>query len=340
MKSVTLILLWISLAASAVTVDTNRSAALINQGVDSDWVKTQQALVALLSKKSGLGYQEIQTQYTVDSEFGTAVLRSYYENLPQGYDKSKLWFNLVVDEEKIHQLMLNQGIPLWPERRNEIFVWVVEEFENDVLINSEPSSEAVYWLKKWFDVMGVPVRFYDASDQDLLSFQPRDVRFLNPDLVDYINANTEVERSLLVFVKHSGSGYSYRFGLTRPDQPMLIKNLKFVELSSGLKSLALAVQEVLAEGQRVFADEFNANTVAVVVNNISDSNQLLRLMSYFDNHPLIDQYQANNLKSGQLKLMMNIKVLPDTFVKFVEEENVLQHLPLGVGNSIIFNVAQ
>lgn len=338
MKSMTLILLLISTWVSAVTVDTNRSAALIDRSVTSDWEKTQQALMAVLSKKSGLSYREITSQNLVNESFSAVVLRSYYENLPAAYGQSAQWFNLVVDEEKMHRLMLDQDIPLWPQRRSEVFVWVVEEYEDETLLSSGPDSEVVYWLKKWFDVLGVPVRFYDAADQDLLAFQPQDVRFLNPDLVDYLGANTSASMSLLVFVKHTGSGYSYRFGLARPEQSTMIKNLQFIELSSGLQSLASAVQSVLAEGQRVLANEFNANTVSVVVNNLTDADQMLRLMTYFDNHPLITQYQANQLKSGQLKLMMNIKVLPDTFVKFVEDEKVLEYLPLGVGHSLIFNV--
>lgn len=340
MKSLILILITCSFNLLATTVDTNHSAALINPANQSDWDAMKQGLLSVLSKKSGLDSNKIDSKYSVDESFKPLVLRNYFENVPANYKKGMQWFNLVVNEEKVHQIMLDQGIPIWPDRRGKLFVWVVEEIEDQSLVSASAQSEAVYWLNKWFETMGVPTEFYDSTTQDLLAFQPRDVRYLNPDLIDFIQMNHEVSAVLMVFINHTGSGYSYRFGLAQTDKQIIIKNLKFVDLAFGLKSMAMTVQQIMAEGKRLYADEFNPSTVSITVKDLNEANQMLKLFSYLDQHALIDQYQASHLKSNRLQLMLSLKVLPDTFVKFVESEGLMEHVPLDLGQSILFNWVQ
>jgi hypothetical protein len=340
MKSLLLILCGLSFCLSAATVDTNHSAVLVKPGELTEWQQNQLALRALLSKKSGLSDENISASYVVDESFKPAVLRSYYEQVPKYKGVEKQWFNLVVDENKIHQLMLSQRIPIWPDRRGTVYVWVVEEYGAQPLVHASDDSEAVYWLKKWFDVLGVPTRFYDAQAEDLLTFKPQDVRFLNPDLIDYIQADDEINMTLLVFIKHASNGFSYRFGLAEADKPVVIKNLQFLDLAAGMKSLVSFVQHVMADGQRLFADEFNDNTIAVTINDINDANNVLKLLNYLDQHALIDAYQVNQLKAKQMRMMMRIKVLPETFIKFVENEGLLLHQPLDLGRSLLFKWVQ
>ncbi len=340
MKYLLLILCGLSFCLSAATVDTNHSAVLVKPGELTEWQQNQLALRALLSKKSGLSDEKISASYVVDESFKPAVLRSYYEQVPKYKGVEKQWFNLVVDENKIHQLMLSQRIPIWPDRRGTVYVWVVEEYDAQPLVHASDDSEAVYWLKKWFDVLGVPTRFYDAQAEDLLTFKPQDVRFLNPDLIDYIQADEEINMTLLVFIKHASNGFSYRFGLAEADKPVVIKNLQFLDLAAGMKSLVSFVQHVMAEGQRLFADEFNDNTIAVNINDVNDADNILKLLNYLDQHALIDAYQVNQLKAKQMRMMMRIKVLPETFIKFVEKEGLLIHQPLELGRSLLFKWVQ
>lgn len=340
MKSLILILCAVSFGLSAATVDTNHSAVLVNPGELTTWQQSQQALTAVLSKKSGLSAANISSNYAVDERFKSAVLRSYYEQVPNLNNTNKQWFNLVVDKDLMHQLMLSQRIPIWPDGRNTVYVWVVEEHQGQPLVHASDASASVYWLKKWFEVKGVPAQFYDAGAEDLLTFKPEDVRYLNPDLIDYILAEKEVSMALLVFVKHTNNGFSYRFGLSEPEKQTTIKNLQFLDLAAGMKSLVDYVQNIMADDQRLFADEFNDNTVAVKINDVNDANHVLKLLNYLDQHALIDAYQVNQLKSKQLNLMMRIKVLPETFIKFVESEGYLLHQPLGLGNTLLFKWVQ
>jgi len=340
MRKIALLFILFCSKLFAVTVDTNNAAVLIDSGQNTSWQQMHMALAAIVSKKSGLSFDDVISSNQVDERFESVVLRKYFESIPAEFSPDQSWFNVVVDGEKMSRLMLEQGIPLWPERRNELFVWVVEELEDGQLINSSSDSEVNYWLSAWLKNKGIPASFYDYESEDLLSFQPTDVRYLNPDLIDYLNDNYDVAMSLLVFVKHTGSGYSYRMGLTKPSQETMIKNLKFLTLSSGLESLVTDVQLVMAEGQQVSADEFSLNTVSVIVNNINNAEQMLELINYFDNHALVQTFQIVNYKQAKLNLMVEIKVLPDTFIKFVENEHVLSHVPLDLGHTIVFSVAE
>ncbi len=340
MKTVLIIFCSLSICFSTVAMDSNQSAALVNPNEQSDWQQAQQALTAVLSKKSGLSDTNISAKYSIDESFKSAIIRSYHEQIPGQFAPDKQWFNVVVDNDKIQQLMLSQSIPVWPDRRGTVYVWMVEENLDQPLAHANTDSEAVYWLQQWFDILGLPSQFYNAETEDLLAFKPEDVRYLNPDLIDYIHSENEITMTLMVFVKHNSNGYSYRFGLTEPEKPSVIKNLKFLDLASGMKSLAANVQAIMANKQRLSADEFNTNTVAVTVNDISDANHVLRLLNYLDQHALIEEYQVNQLKSRQLNLMMRIKVLPQTFIKFVENDGLLVHQPLDLGRSLLFKWVQ
>lgn len=340
MRRICLFLLIFASQVDAAIVVTNQASALVDPGQLSTSEQSHQAIAAVISKKSGLPLKSILSKELSDETFGSAVLRSYFEQPPVEFASNKMWFSVVVDEAKLKARMLEQQIPVWPDRRGELFVWIVEEFEDQALISSAADSEAYYWLMKWFEQKGIPASFYDYQKNDLLDFQPRDVRFLNPDLIDFVEQNYAAAVSLFVFVKHSGNGYSYRYGLSQPGENLVIKNLKFVNLSSGLESLASDVQAKMSEGQQVFADEFSQSTISVKVNNIDNADQILGLISYFDNHALIDKYHINQLNNGQLSTMMDINVLPETFVKFVSKEKVITHLPLDLGHSIIFSMSE
>lgn len=324
----------------AVEVETDRAAALVDAEQMAVANQTQVALASVVSKKSGWSLDKIIRENVINESFNSAILRNYYQKPPAAFAHDKMWFSVVVDEAKLKQLMIEQRIPVWPDNRGQVFVWVVEELEDGQLVNAAPESAAFYWLSSWFKNKGVPAQFYDFQGEDLLAFQPSDVRYLNPDLIDFIQQSRDVNAVLLVFVKHQRSGFSYRYGFTKADQQTTIKNLKFIGLASGMETLTSEIQSALSQDQQVFADEFSKSTVAVKINDLMNPDQLLKLLSYFENHALIDAYHVNQYKNGQLSVMMNINVLPDTFVRFVNDEQVLEHLPLDLGHSIIFSMTE
>ncbi len=340
MRLIYLYLLLCTCQLAAANVVSNQAAALVNPAQLSSAEQTRNALAAVVSKKSGLPIKSILNKNLKLDDFRAAILRSYYEQPPTEFAAENMWFSVVLDEEKLKSLLLSEKIPVWPDRRGGLFVWVVEEYEGQELVNAAPDSEVYYWLTKWFEQKGIPATFYNYEANDILDFQPRDVRFLNPDLIDFVTENYESSASMFVFVSHNRNGFSYRYGLSQAGEQLVIKNLKFVDLASGLESLASDVQAYMSKDQQVFADEFSQSTVAVKVNNIENADQMLLLMNYFDNHALIDKYHINQLSNGQISAMMEINVLPDTFVKFVEKEKVINHLPLDLGRSIVFSMSE
>ncbi|MCX7554996.1 DUF2066 domain-containing protein [Marinicella sp. S1101] len=340
MKIFVILLFLVSSNIDAANIVTNQSASLVVPSEQTLWEQQRQGLIAVLSMKSGLSQRTIQAEYDVNENFRTAILRTYMERLPENMNGDKQWLNLTVDEMKLQQLMLEQRIPIWPNRRGEVFVWVVNESNDQSLQHAKNDAPAVYWLSRWFKYLGIPTQFYDASADDLLNFKPEDVRFLNPDLIDFIQANNEISKVLLVFIKDTGNGYSYRYGLTETGEQVVIKNRQFIDLSAGMLSLANDIQAAMADDQRLFPDEFKPSTVSLIINDINSANKMLDLISYLDEHPLIDNYLINQSIGEQVQLMAEIKVLPDTFVAFVEKEGALIHQPLTIGSSILFKIAE
>lgn len=340
MRILLVFLLVFSTASRAVEVETDRAAALVDVQQMTEASQAQAALASVVSKKSGWSLDQINQEGVVDESFNAAILRNYYQKPPVNIAGDKMWFSVVVDENRLKSLMIANRIPVWPDNRGQVFVWVVEELEDGQLVNASSDSQAVYWLSSWFEHKGVPTQFYDYQGEDLLTFKPADVRYLNPDLIEFVQHSYDVSAVLLVFIKHQRSGFSYRYGFTQADQQTAIKNLKFIELASGLETLASDIQVAMSKDQQVFADEFSKSTVSVKVNNLMNPDQVLRLLSYLENHALIDDYHVNQYNNGQLSVMMNINVLPDTFVRFVDNEHVLEHLPLDLGHSIIFSMTE
>ncbi len=340
MKRIILLIFLVNLSVHAETVNTNQSAALVNPQTQSKWEQQQQGLVSVLSMKSGLNQKTIKNRFNIDESFKSVILRDYFEHVPSGHNSALQWYNLVIDETRLQQLMLEQRIPVWPNGRGQVYVWVVEESADEELHHADHEAATVYWLDRWFKTLGIPAQFYDPAAADLLMFEPKDVRYLDPDLIEYVQANHAVAMVLLVFVKDTGNGYSYRYGLTQVDEKTSIKNLQFLDLASGMLTLVNDVQKAMAKNQRLYPDEFNQNTVSMIINDINTADQMLRLVDYLDHHTLIDNYLVSQLKGQQLQIMAELKVLPDTFVSFAENEGFLRHQPLDIGSNILFKVIQ
>lgn len=334
-----LIFLWLSFQVNAEVVDSNHSAALVDPVNTSDVEKTVRAIEAVISKKSGLSLAEVKQRYQHDSANNALVVRQYREDVPANMKQNQQWFHAIVDKQKMTKMMLAQGFPIWPERRAPMFVMVVAETEQQPLAYVNADADIRYWLEKWFAVLGLPAEFYNALEDDLLSFMPSDVRYLEPDLIDYIRSENEVEHVLLVFVSQTSRGYGFRIGLSKPDQPLVIKNLQFVNLGLGMQSLATTVQGELSAGQQIAADEFVPGTVALRVTDVADANQMLNLTNYFDQQPLVEAYQVNAYRAKRLDVMLRIRVKPETFISAAEQSGLLQYVPVNeLGQVMVFKM--
>lgn len=330
------------LFANSVTAqvdDLNTAAALVKEQAPQDWEQLQAALTAVVSKKTGLSETALSAQNTVDADFKSVILRHYYEQLPSDADFKGLWFHLVVDAERLNQLLIARNMPLWPPNRPSLFVWLVAESPDGILSNADGKSLSRYWLEKWLDNKGINSRFYDPLKADLLQFEPNDVSYLKPELISQVFSDYQPDYVLLVKVRDQGNGFAYRFGLSAdPDVEPIIENRQFVALSSGLKYLAAAIQEQLSSGQQIDAVEFGDFNLVVTINDINSATGMLRLWNYLQEHPLITQIQASEYKQHSLRLQVQARVGAEVLLRVFDKEKVLEYQPLGFNNQTVFKL--
>lgn len=337
MKIMIYMLCLLATAATAQMDNLNTAAALVDRQVSQDNSQIMAALAAVISKKSGLSEAEIRQQGWLDDSFKNVVLRHYYEQLPAGVDYSGFWFHVVTDSNRLNQMLIDRNVPLWPPNRPNVFVWLVEEQPDGSLSHAASDSVAQYWLEKMLKNKGIEHQFYNSMDAELLQFKPEDVSYLNPDLVEKVYQDYQPDQVLLVKLRHYGSGYSYRAGLFETvDSEAHIENRQFVALSEGLGFLATSIQQRLADGQRIEAGEFGDFTLAVTINDINGATAMLDLWQYLQNQPLIKEFQATGYGQYKLQLQMNTRVDSEAFIKVLAKDGLLQHIPLGMNNRIVF----
>ncbi len=324
----------------AENVDTNHAAAL----VDTQDVKApgalQSAMFALISKGSGLNAEAVESQSWLDSSFSSLILRHYFEQTPRQEGTQQYWLHVIADEKLLREKIIEKEIPIWPKRRQPLLVWMVAE-NSDGILSFEPNQGMNhYWLSKWFENKGVPADFYQVSETDLMDFSPEDVKNLNPDVIDYMQQVQQYDDVLLVYVKDTGRGFSYRMGLTKLGEETIIKHRQFVELSQGFGHLTDFVQSHQAADQQIFANELADRTISVQVNNIQNADQMLMVLNYLDGQSLVNKSHVSAFKNQVLSLRLDISVLPETFARFVDKSALLSYLPLDTGNHLIFSVQQ
>lgn len=335
------LLLPLMVMAEPINLD---SAATLTASQQQDAENEAAALYALISKRSGLPMDKIISRVAV-KPFKPSITRRYFEKTPDN-GESRYWLRLVVNEPSFKQQMIAQGLPIWPERREPLFVWVVSEDKSGLLNHDSTDSELHYWLNKWLENKGVPADFYQPQADDLLDFSAEDVKNLSPDLIDYLQKVQGHGNLLLVYLKDYGDGYTARFGLVgeplsnTAKPPIQTKHQRFISLPKGIELLSDFVQQQMATGRQVFANELFDQTLSISVGNIQNADQLLTILNYFDHQPLIGSYQVTALQRSELEVRMEVSVITETLIRFLENDGLLTHLPEQSDRRLSFLFAQ
>ncbi len=324
-------------SVSAEEVDVSQAAALVStQNIKAEGV-IRQALEALVSKNTGLSVDYLNDNSLVTDDFSEVILRHYFVQSKDQLSGQPYWLYIVADEDKLSAKLAEHELPFWPKRRSLLYVWLVSENEVGILQHEPVDSIFHYWLSEWLKNKGIPTIFHQVSEDDLLDFAAEDVKNLNPDLIDYVHQVQQQDSLLLVYLKDTGRGFSYRMGLAVEGQDIIIKHRQFVDLSKGFEYLSDFVQSHEAASQQVFANEVTDSTVTIRVNHIDNADRLLTVLNYFDAHSLVTSWQVLTLNNNQIDLQLKLAVVPDAFSKIVDREHVLKYLPLGDVDRLIFS---
>ncbi len=332
-----LVLLIVSWSVEAEDVNVAEGAALVaTQDLRAPGA-LQAALEALVSKNTGLSVDYLRNNGMVSQDFSSVVLRHYFEQSMDRASTEPYWLHVVADESKLSDLLALHELPIWPKRRTPLYVWMVSENANGLLQHEPNGTLPQYWLSQWLSEKGVPAMFHQVAEDDLLDFAPDDVKNLNPDLIDYVHQVLQQPNVLLVYLRDTGRGYSYRMGLAKMGNDVVMKNRQFVDLSKGFAYLSDFVQSHQAASQQIQANELANRTVAARINNINNADNMLAVLNYLDAQTLVKEWQVLSFKNNRMELNLSLSVIPETFTRFVSQEQVLQHLPLGDINRLIFS---
>lgn len=96
----------------------------------------------------------------------------------------------------------------------------------------------------------------------------------------------------------------------------------------------------MATGRQVFANELFDQTLSISVGNIQNADQLLTILNYFDHQPLIGSYQVTALQRSELEVRMEVSVITETLIRFLENDGLLTHLPEQSDRRLSFLFAQ
>lgn len=329
-KIIILCLCW-SFLVTAEPINLDSAASISSSQQQQVAENKAAALSALISKRSGLAVEKIVNRVSINA-FKPLITRHYFEKTPDNGD-ARYWLRVVVNEQQFKQQMIAQGLPLWPDRRKPLFVWAVSEDNNGLLNHDSKDSELHYWLSKWLENKGIPADFYQPQADDLLDFSAEDVKNLSPDLIDYLQKIQGHNNLLLIYLKDYGDGYTTRFGLVGKSlsntgkSPIKTKHQRFISLPKGIEILSNFVQQQMASGQQVFANELFDQTLSVNIGNIQNADQLLTALNYFDRQSLVKSYQVTALQRGELQMRMEVSVITETLLRFIDSDGLLTHLP-------------
>ncbi len=336
-KLIFIYFLVLSVTASAEGVNVLQAGTLVaTQDVKAEGV-LRQATEALVSKNTGLSVEYLQNNGVITADFSSVILHHYFEQSISRNAAKPYWLRVVADENKLMETLAAHELPIWPKRRAPVYVWLVSETQDGVIQHEPNGSTAHYWLSQWLENKGVPAVFHQVSEEDLLDFAPEDVKNLNPDLIDYVHQVQQQKQLLLVYLKDTGRGYSYRMAVAVEGQELVMKHRQFVDLSTGFSYLSEFIQSHQAADRQIFANEMAKRTVSVQINNIVNADQMNVVVNYLNGQTLIDHWQVTALKNQVLTLRLEISVLPETFVRFVDNESVLTYLPLDAAQHLIFS---
>ena len=340
MRKPFLLILLLSFKLCATEMDVSSTAVLVPSQERASEAVIKNAWVSLLSKYTGLSRYEIESANLFqDLDLSSQIIRSYYRKVPVDSNRQQFWYHINTDSEFLQQFVISRNLPIWPPKREPVYLWLVEEVDGEVQFAS-PQAEVMYWLKNWFEVKGVPLVFMNPLEVVDLTFDPEAVKNLSFEPVEYMTAQMPTANVLMLTVKQEENSFSYRLGLARENSPLAIRHKQFVNITDGVEDVAAFAQSLMADSFKLVASDFSDHTIAVVVNNLPSYDAVAQLFSYFDAHFLIEQTTLVRATNSRLEFRLGIKVKPDAFIRSVERSRLIEYQPLGSSNQYVFSFMQ
>ncbi len=232
----------------------------------------------------------------------------------------------------IQRLLKTAQLPVWPEVRPEVLIWVASDRQGKRLLSSD--SKEVNTLKEAASRRGIPVStpLLDLADRQALSAS----RLWAMDESAIRNASARYGLQGVLagrFVAVSGSSWQGRFILLHKSQ-----RLYFTATNT---TPALVAQDIINQTANYFSgldaivvnDAQTAPSVTITVANIHRFDQYASLMNYLNELPVIAGVIVNLVDDGTLTLELSYNGSADKLMSVLSNSQFLQEVP-SIANSV------
>ena len=231
-----------------------------------------------------------------------------YAFLPPVGEDPRQRVRMEFDADRVTELVLAAGLPLWTANRRPVLVWLVLEDEMGLSFATNASSpELIASLREAFAERGVPLR--------LPLFDLRDTAAITPDDVWRLDAGTLTEASARYGVEHivgarltglSGGkwigDWSHLDGRDRRDL-----RIEADSTHDYLRQGTAALAERLAARYAVVASEGSATGVAVRVSGVDTYADLAMIVRWLEDLEVVQRATVTRIAADRLDLAVHAR---------------------------------
>ena len=312
----TILLLVISVKLQATDIKHMYEASLpvVSQDVDIRKAAFEQALIEVAVRVSGTSLAP--TQFNL-SDAGRLISQYRYRSLSDFeintnaekaptlvQPKYKLWVQF--DENKLKQLLHDNGLPLWGYQRPNVLVWLaVKDGRNRYLLKRADQSQIKNVMEQGAERRGLPIIWpeYNAADQRLIEFTDVWGQFWEP--IKQASERYAANAVLLGRMNWSQGSWQVDWSLMQGDK---IENWSVnaddlaLLTSSGIGIATDSISSRFA----VFADSFNDAGLIVRVSNLDNVKKYSQAAHYLASLAPVKNVYAREVNKQQVDFYIDL----------------------------------
>ncbi len=278
-----------------------------DQGSEALTVSAGLALAQVLVKVSG-SEETLRDPAVSDALRNARSEVQQYAFLPPKGEDPRQRVRMEFDADRVTELLLAAGLPLWTANRRPVLVWLVLEDEAGLsFATSETNPELVSELRTVFAERGVPLRLplYDLRDAAAIS--PDDVWRLDAEKLTAASTRYGVEHIVGARLTGLSGGewigdWAHLEGAERRDL-----RIEAASTQEYLREGTAAMAERLAARYAVVASEENANGVAVRVSGVEEYTDLATIVRWLEDLEVVQRAAVTRVSGDRLELTVQAR---------------------------------
>lgn len=318
------LLLLFPVAGFAVKVSSIYRAEIpvVSQADDARAMATKEGLIQVLIKVSG--DPQVVNHPTIKNNIKNAdslVEEFGYASTPDKVTTPYL-IKLRYDARQVNVMLKNAGALAWGENRPLILVWLLVNNKDNA--NNIVSNDASAVIKQQGKKYGLPLVFpvMDATEVNKISFS--DIASMKWSVLSEAGKRYSPDAILIGHIEVQADGYQSKWQLVL-DESKWDWNIPGVTSDSVIDVALSQVNQTLAKRYVVNTDHASSMALNVQVSNVTQKNDLSRLMHYLKQSSLVQQIQLSEIDGDVVRLVV---VVRGSFAAFQQNATIGKHLLL------------